>query len=135
MAEIFKRMSKAAGGLLVVAAVFLAIVVGFGTHEARYKCTGRLVKDDKASEALLFLRIEYFRWFVFWADRDGTIWSEIPNLDTDLFFDVRKIGDTLVFSSDVSKAHGTLSTLSRSVSFNGRLGRFDGMCSRIETDV
>ena len=123
------------GGLLAVAAVFLAIVIGFGTYETRYKCTGTLVKDGKANNALLFLRIEYFRWFVLWADRDGTIWSEIPNRDTDLFFDVRKIGDTLMFSSNVSNAYGTLSMLSHSVRLDGRMGRFDGMCSRIETNV
>lgn len=135
MAESFKRILKIASSLLAMAAIFLAIVVIFGTYEIRYKCTGSLVKDDKATGALLFLRIEYFRWFVLWADRDGTVWSEIPNLDTDLFFDVRKIGDALVFSSNVSKAHGTLSTLSHSVRLDGRVGRFDGMCSRIETNV
>lgn len=135
MVEILKRISKTVGGLLAAAVVFLAIVISFGTDETRYKCTGSLVKDSKANDALLFLRVEYFRWFVLWADRDGTIWSEIPNIDADLFFDVRKIGDTLMFSSSVSKAYGTLSMLSHSVRLDGRMGRFDGMCSRIETNV
>lgn len=118
-----------------MAIVFLSIVISFGTYETRYKCTGTLVKDSTANNALLFLRVEYFRWFVLWADGDGTIWSEIPNIDTDLFFDVRKIGDRLIFSSSVSKAFGTLSMLSHSVRLDGRMGRFDGMCSRIETNV
>ena len=75
-------IAKWLAAAIAAGVLFLIIVANFGTVESRLECPGEIRQTGNggagATPATLYAKTETYRWFVFWADDDATIFWEIP---------------------------------------------------------
>ena len=118
-------------GLAVLGLVSIALLNNFGVVESRYRCEGVTFGEAGASNpTVMYLKLELFRPVIFWADDDGSAWTEVPNGAQLYYESVRVAGDHVNFSTSDNMPHGDYSRLADSmwVSMEGRM--FEGSCVR-----
>ncbi|QWF16910.1 hypothetical protein [Lysobacter capsici] len=127
-----KGTLKLALGLatLVIAAFLFAIF--YGSTETRYSCAGELADAQDAKPLEVYLKLQLYRPWMFWASNGGAAWTEIPHGELEYYSKVARIGDFIHFTSYDSKHTGSLSTLSNAIRLDIRDGSFEGQCRRVE---
>jgi hypothetical protein len=114
--------------------VLFSIVLLFSTSESKYECVGKLEKDNKSSDVVLYMKLKEYRWWVhLWNDSDGIVNVEVPGKYLDVFFHLQKIGDQIQIWKEKGKLiGGYYSTLSQHISLLTDFGNFEGKCKKME---
>ena len=112
--------------------VFLAYA---GTTEKRYQCDGAIEAEQGTTKATVFLKLQLYRRWVFWADSRGAAWTEIPNEQLEYYPRLNDAGDLIMMFSYDSKHMGGFSTLSHALQLGTPLGGFTGMCKPVKADA
>tara|TARA_R110000796_G_scaffold205890_1_gene322266 strand:+ start:91 stop:483 length:393 start_codon:yes stop_codon:yes gene_type:complete len=120
--------------MLIILVALLLIVVNFSEKPSAYKCEGILSPEINNSSQTLFLKITEFRWWVYlWRDenRDAHVWIEIPNIHSDFFHEVEKVGNSFqIFKLD--QFRGSFSSLSQTFSIRFSRSFFQGNCVQLQ---
>lgn len=145
----FRRSLYLLGGFLLLSMLLLAIANRNWTYHEIYECKGVETykfsqTGDQTEAGKIFLKVEYYRWFVFWAwgYSDGNAFHE-SNLNL-RYFDVIKASSNFVFLHEtrfegekgIQYTRGMLSKISGSYKMAVPQGEtaylFEGTC--IKTD-
>lgn len=63
--------------MLLFAGVF--VIAEYGTTEKNFTCKGTQTINKIEESAEFGLRVDLYRWFIFWANSDGQAWVELPD--------------------------------------------------------
>jgi hypothetical protein len=130
-----KAALKLALGLATLAGAALIFVIFYGSTEARYGCTGQVADVQDARPLKVYLKLQLYRPWMFWANTGGAAWTEIPHGELEYYSKVARVGDFIHFTSYDSKHMGSLSTLSSAIRLDIRDGSFEGQCRRVKPDA
>ncbi len=119
-------------GFVVTGAALLVFVANFSAVETRHRCSGRLSSTDANQPAIVFIRVEEYRWWVgLWGKSDGAVSLEVPNQWVEYYSHVDESGDQLLISDTSGRLGGTYSKLSGSLSLHTTVGNFQGACTTL----
>jgi hypothetical protein len=129
-----KTTLKLALGLATLAIAALLFAVLYGSTETRYSCTGQLASVQDSQPLEMYLKLQLYRPWMFWANTGGAAWTEIPHGELEYYSTVARTGDFIHFTSYDSKHTGSLSTLSNAIRLDIRDGSFEGQCRRVKSN-
>jgi hypothetical protein len=128
--RVIKFVAIALAGLTLGGAGFLLAAANYGAVEKRYRCDGDVSQHGATNEMTMYIRVQLYRPWIFWAKSHGMVWTEIPNAAPQLYLNVKRVEDQIQFRTDGWEDAGYLSTLSDSVTLARREGdTFRGACS------
>lgn len=119
---------------MLLGAGLLVLLAYAGQTEKRYRCDGIIESESGTVKATVFLKLQLYERWMFWADTRGAAWSEIPNEQLEYYPRLSDAGDLIMTSRYDSKHVGGFSTLSHALQLGTPLGAFAGMCTPIRTD-
>ena|ERR1017187_2775726 len=121
-----------AGSILVVAIVLLFIVITFGATSSAFECNGKLTDVNLDKPAILYFKLNEYRWFILWAKNNGMVNVEIPQIYVGSY-NVQRVLDQYQLFDLENNFKGNYSALSKTISLQTNQGFFDGNCKRIDS--
>jgi hypothetical protein len=130
------KLLKILGGLVALAVLLFLFVANFSAKESRFMCNGMITDNGAEQTAVIFLKLEKYRWWVgLWGDSRGSAWVEIPNKTVAYFGHVTEAGDLLQFWDSFGTPQnfsGNFSTLSNTIGVKiDAYGTFEGTCKEL----
>lgn len=125
-----KAILKTLLALVLVLAGGLFLVIKYGIKETRYECDGTLSNNNASLNTKLFLKTDMYRPFIVWADSDGMVWAEIPEVGTNLYEATYMPPGIRLYDKIVGS--GSLSDLSKALELGFAGGTFKGMCKELK---
>ena len=131
--EMYKRFLKYLLTLVLILAAGLYVVQAHGVEYVNFSCKGSGTNSGEETLEEFPLRIEKYRWFLFWSDSDGMAWLEEQRGNQQLFLYVDMSGVNWYFARSREELFkppfGRLSTVSNKAMFGLYKGRvLEGKC-------
>ena len=134
----YKKVLKVLGGLVLVVAVLLLVVIKYSSAEIRFECAGESMIRDRPATVVprtVFIKLARYRWWVrLWSDSYGAMWLEVPNSTVRFFSRIEKMGDQLVIGDDEAQNQAGFSLLSHALDVNLDPTMFNGLCHPISRE-
>jgi hypothetical protein len=130
-----KSILKFLFGLTVFLIALLVFAVYFGSSETKFRCEGNISSSPTSTTRVVFLKLQMYKPWIFWANSAGQAWTEVPNKESEYYSDVDENGDYIHFTSSYSKKWGSFSTLSNSILVVLDDGSFEGECKQVEPNT
>lgn len=128
-----KYVIKYGLGILAILTIGLTIVINTGVEDFNFTCDGIETVDQDNHPIEFSLRIEKYRWFIFWSDDDGSAYLETHSGHLHLF---PYFSDDGIYWHFADKAFlvapfGRFSTISNKTMIGLREGHtLEGRCQR-----
>ena len=119
--------------LILLDALVMYIIVNHSAIETQFKCKGVLVNQHSSEFTPLYVKMLRYRfWVNLWADTDGSMSVEIPEIWTHFYSKVRNEAAQYQMMNSQGGVEGVFSDSNDTFALVTPYGFFNGTCKEIK---